>query len=239
MTDQFIDLDETQIYGPYASAAILALAVGQVPAFDGGMKKLATEIDHATVSVGQITKTARKASAEVRAGTKAKGPALAQAVALLGRFSKHLDSHPAGSVDRKLYFPEDGTAGGVGHGAARVLLALGRINVHLKDPSCELKSKADWSQEIEEATQLIAPAIQHSNNAKTERRAATPELEAARQAWLQVYTAAKCGVECVLRLSGNLHLMQSVFFDLTVPANTKVTQAPPVPPSPTSPATPA
>jgi hypothetical protein len=239
MTDQFIDLDETQIYGPYASAAVLALAVGLVPEFDDGMKKLATEIDHATDSVGQITKTARKASAKIRAGKKLKGPALKQAISLLGRFSKHLDTHPSGTVDRMVYFPEDGTAGGVGRSAPRVLLALGRIGAQLKEPSCDLKTKADWAAEIGEAVQRFAPAIQHANSAKTERRTATPELEAARQAWLQVYAAAKCGVECVLRLTGNMHLLPLVFFDLTVPGSTKVTSAPPVPVRPPSPGTPA
>jgi hypothetical protein len=54
----------------------------------------------------------------------------------------------------------------------------------------------------------------------------TTELPADTIARMQVYTAAKSGVECVLRLDGSLHILPTVFHDLAVPGGTKITEAP-------------
>lgn len=43
-----------------------------------------------------------------------------RAISLFGRFSTHLDAHEKGSIDRKRFFPEDGTATGIGRSAPRV-----------------------------------------------------------------------------------------------------------------------
>lgn len=232
MTDKYIDLDETQIYGPYAAKAIRTQALGLVGEFDAGLEKLAEELEHATRAIADSIEASRDASAAVRAVAKDKGPALKRAVGLLGRFSTHLDTHEKGSVDRKRFFPEDGTAGGVGKSAPRVVLGLGRIVTQLAKADCPVKAREDYLREFRAAAKGLAPQLEHSNNAKTERAAATPELDQARQAWLQVYAAAKCGVECVLRLTGNLHRMPTVFYDLTVPGNAKVTAAPEPPTAP-------
>jgi hypothetical protein len=72
----------------------------------------------------------------------------------------------------------------------------------------------------------LAPAIEHSHNAKTARLDTSPDVEAARASWLQTYSAAKGVVECVFRLTGKMHLMSAVFHDLAVPANAKVTSIP-------------
>ena len=51
-------------------------------------------------------------------------------------------------------------------------------------------------------------------------------MEAARQAWLTAYGASKLLVESAFRLLGKRDQMPKVFFDLSLPANTKVTEAP-------------
>jgi len=239
MTDRYIDLDETQIYGPHASGMIRTRVIGLLDKLDGGLEFFAGEIDGTTQTLGAMLSTSREASAEVRGGTKEKGSVLAGGVRVLGRFSTHLASHPDGAVDRKTFFPEDGTAGGVGRGASRVLLALGRIATELKKSKCEVSDKKRWLEEVSEAMTALAPLVQHSNNAKTERRAATPELAAAREAWLQTYMAAKSVVEGVLRLTGNLHMMPTIFHDMAVPGTAKITEAPPVPPPEPAQPTPA
>jgi hypothetical protein len=230
MADNFIDLDETQIYGPHASKMIRKRVVGVIPEFDAGMTKLADDIDHATQALAEIVSASRDASSDVRKGTKGKGPVLADAVHALGRFSKHLDTQAQG-IDRKAFFPEDGTASGVGKSADRVLIALGRVAVQLKKPTWDIRDKDHWIEQVTEAMNALAPLVEHSKNAKTERRSATPEVESARKAWMQVYTAAKSGVECVLRLDGSLHMLPTVFHDLAVSGGTKITEAPAEPPA--------
>jgi hypothetical protein len=230
MTDKYIDLDETQIYGPYASGAIRTRVLGLVAKLDTGLAFLADEIDEVTTAVGEQIRASRETSADVRAGTKDKGPVLERSLRVLGRFSKHLSAHADGAVDHKTYFPEDGTATGVGRSAPRVLVALGRINTELKKTTCKVRDKKKWVEEIAASMDALTPLVAHANNAKTERRAATPELESAREAWMQTYMAAKSGVECALRLSGNLHMMSTIFYDLAVPGSTKVTAPPPPPP---------
>ncbi|MBI5482239.1 MAG: hypothetical protein HY906_25510 [Deltaproteobacteria bacterium] len=231
MADRYIDLDETQIHGPYAAKMIRRSCVGLVPPCDSGLEHVASEIEHATAEVKRRTDAARTASAALREGAQGKGPVLGRSVRFLGRFSTHLDSQPKGEVDRRTYFPEDGTAGGVGRSAPRVLLALGRIAELLAKPECRATGRAEWQAEAQALIAELAPVVEHSSNARTERTAATPPLEAVRQAWLQTYVAAKCGVECVLRLSGNMHLMPVVFYDLAVPGSAKVTEPPPEPPA--------
>lgn len=70
--------------------------------------------------------------------------------------------------------------------------------------------------------------------------AEAPE-QAARVAWLQIYTAARSGVECVLRLTGRLDPLPLIFYDLAVPGDAKVTEAPSEPDvlSPVTPVTPS
>ena len=236
MADKFIDLDETQFYGAHAARTMRSHVAGLVPEFKKGIEKLADEVEHATAEVKAALDASRRAGAEVRRQSQAKGPVLGEALQLLGRFSRHLDAQPRGSVDRRSFFPEDGTAAGVGRSAPRVLLALGRIQTQLKASGCELRDRDEWRKEVGELAQTLAPLVEHSHSARTERAAITPELEAQRQAWLQTYLAAKCGVECVLRLSGAMHLLSAVFHDLAVPGSAKITEPPPpVPPEPAAP----
>jgi len=231
MADTYIDLDETQIYGPYAVRQIGQQVKGLVVALDPALDYLMAEVEHVTQAVAAATRNARKASAGRRAGAKAKGPALKLAVSALGRFSTHLDSHPARPLDRLTFFPEDGTAAGVGKNPTRVLVGLGRIAGELEKTNCPVRDRETWLTEITGVLEQLGPVVQHSQSAKSARAKATPEQAAAFQAWHQVYGAAKCVVEGVLRLAGSLYLMPEVFYDLAVPTGTKVT-APPVSPTP-------
>lgn len=239
MTDRYIDQDETKIYGDYTARMIRKMAVGLLPAFDAGMEHLAVEITDATAAVKAAVDSARAADAKLRQGSQVKVSALAQAIELLGRFSRHLDGHARGSVDRKTFFTADGTAGGVGRSAARVLLALGHISAKLGVDGTPVSDAANWRSEFSRAAAQLAPVVDHSHDARTDRSQATPEVEAARVAWLQIYTAARSGVECVLRLTGRLNQLPLIFYDLAVPADAQVTEAPPEPdvPSPAPPVT--
>jgi len=227
MTDLYIDADETQIYGQHAVRKIRVRVALLIPAFTEGMNYLATQLETATATVKHALETGRKAESGIRKGSRAKKPVKKRAVSLLGRFGKHLDAHERGAVDRKDYFVYDGTATGVGTGADNVLQAVVHISTKLSEEGCPVRDLETWLGDFRNMAEELAPVVEQSDNAKSDRREATPETKAAYQAWLQIYNAAKSGVECVLRLSGKLHLMKVIFHDLAVPANAKVTELPP------------
>jgi len=226
MGDRHIDHDETKIYGDYAVNKLRSRVVGLIPEYDAALKYVASELEEATQAVSEAVADARGADAEVRKGTRARGSVLKQSVSLLGRFSKHLDAHAAGTIDRKSYFVADGTAGGIGKSVPRVLRALQHMTKKLKDKNTPVKGAAEWAKDFSEAASKLAPLAEHGDNAKTDRSLATPEVEAARQGWLTTYGAAKLTAEAALRLLGKVHVMPKIFFDLAMPSNAKVTEAP-------------
>lgn len=225
MADRFIDQDETQIYGPYAARRIRRL-VGLLPAFDPVLMYFAGEIEAATGAVKDAVDSARTQDARVRRGVQQKRPLLEQATGLLGRFSKHLDGHAPGAVDRKVFFTADGTASGVGRGAASVLLAVTHITGKLQDEQSAVADRATWHGEFNAMMTSLGPVVEHAQDARTDRRDRTPEVEAARQGWMQVYLAARDCVTSLLRLTGRLDRLSTIFYDLAVPANTRLTSIP-------------
>jgi hypothetical protein len=224
MADKFIDQDETQIYGPYTANAIRKRLIGQIPEFDSALTFIANQIDTGTNTVKLAVDAARTKDAERREGSKAKISLLSNARRLLGRFSKHLSSHD--DIDRKLFFNKDGTAGGVGYGAQDVLLAVTHIATRLTDSKAGVRDRAHWHNQFEDVMKTLAPAVEFANDAHADRRSITPEVEAARQAWLNTYISAKHLVESLLRQLGRLEQLPIVFHDLRVHPGTKVTVMP-------------
>jgi len=165
----------------------------------------------------------RKADAAKRAGSTAKEPVLEQGRDLLTRFSSHLDGHPKGVVDRKVFFTQDGTASGVPKAASQVLLAFSTITEQLGHADCPVRDRATWLEEFTATMLALGNSVDHSADSRTDRREATPVTEAARLAWLNTYISARNIVAGVLRFTGKLHLLSEIFYDLAVPSGTKVT----------------
>ena len=226
MADRYIDQEETQIYGPHASKQIRALALKLVPSYDAALKHIIEELDSATAAVGKVLESSRDTDADRRAGIEQREPLLSEALKLIGRFSKHLDSHKAGTIDRKRFLP-GGVIAGIGKSAPRVLLALSHMAQELSRSESPVRDAKVWQKEFAAAAATLAPAVAHAGDAAAARRDLTPAVEEARSAWLQIYVAARCTVEAVLRLTGKLNLMTVIFYDLAVPAHAKVTAVPP------------
>ena len=234
MADQHIDQDETRIYGAHTASKIRTLVVGLVPVFDPALQHLAKEIEIATAAVATAVSSARGTDTVLRKGVKSKAAALTSAVGVLGRFSKHLGAHEANTLDRKAFFPADGTAKGAGTTPPRVVLALTHLSAEIRKKAHPLSDRAHWLDEVTTALDNLSPVVAKAESARTERRLLTPEVERARQAWLLVYKASRCAVECVLRLTGKLDQLSLVFHDLAVPAAAKVTEVPAAPSPPVS-----
>jgi len=138
-----------------------------------------------------------------------------------------LDStHEETQVDRKVYFVKDGTAGVVGHGAQSVLLAVKHIATKLSDPKSPVREASHWYTKFEAVMMALGTAVAFADDVCVDRQSLTPEVEAARPAWLNEYVAAKSLLESVLRNLGRIEQMLLYFYDLRVPAGTKVTAPP-------------
>lgn len=229
MADRYIDQEETQIYGPHASKQIRALAMKLVPSYDAALKHIVEELDSATAAVGKVLSATRVTDSLRREGIERREPLLSEALKLIGRFSKHLDGHKPGVIDRKRFLP-GGVIAGIGKSAPRVLLALSHMASELSRKDSPVTEAKVWQKEFAAAAATLAPAVAHAGDAAAARRDITPAVEEARSAWLQIYVAARCTVEAVLRLTGKLNLMTVIFYDLAVPAYAKVV-APPSPPT--------
>lgn len=226
MTDRYIDLDETQVYGPYASRKIKTVALGLVPAFDAGLTFVADELDKATAAVRSATAASRHAQGAVTTTAAVGGTALESALSVLSRFSSHLDGHAPGVIARREYFTGDGTLHGIGRSGGAVLGALGHISELLGQPTCPVQGRDAWKKEIDESAQRLGPVVQHGDEAHTDRAEASAGTQAARVAWLHAYGVAKLQVEATLRQAGKLSLLSHVFHDLAVPSGAKVTAIP-------------
>lgn len=226
MADRFIDQDEVTIYGPYASKRIRTRLLGLIPEYDPALTYAADQIDAQTAAVKSAVEAARGTDASRRQGVRSKAPLLKQARALLGKFSTHLGAHDAGAIDRKVFFTKDGTAGGVGKAAPDVVLAVTHITTKLASPGFAVRDAAHWHGRFDAMTKSLAPVVAFADDARIDRQSLTPEVEATRQVWLNGYIAAKAVCESLLRHLGRVDQLRLYFYDLQVPAGTKVTEPP-------------
>ncbi len=114
----------------------------------------------------------------------------------------------------------------MGKGAASVLLAVTHIAGKLQDPASGVGDRDRWHGDFTTMMTSLAPVVEHAFDVRTDRRDRTPGVEASRQAWMQHYLAARECVTCVLRLTGRLDRLSTIFHDLAVPANARVTSIP-------------
>ncbi|APR75876.1 Hypothetical protein A7982_01223 [Minicystis rosea] len=77
-----------------------------------------------------------------------------------------------------------------------------------------LKEAADWTAKLTAARDALEKLNQNVRKARSDRRSMTPEIAAAREAWLVTYTSAKDIVSGVLRQRGKLSMLSEVFDDL-------------------------
>jgi len=235
MADAHIDQDEMLIYGSYAADHIRRRVVGLVPAFDAALTFAADGITQATATIASTVGAGREADAQLRQGAGGKRPALVEAIDVLVRFGNHLDGHKDGTVDKRLFFTANGTASGVGRGALKVLQALDNISTQLAKSDSPVKSAADWKADVETAANGLRPHVTTTTDARTTRRSVTPEVAAASAAWHRAYLVGKDTTRAVLRQLDKLGLLDTVFFDLAVPSDAKVTDAPSEPAPPITP----
>jgi len=213
MSDHYIDQFETLSYGPFAVGQIEELAVGVDKHFDTVLKYLADQITDKTKMMHAALDKA--GGVEKVTYQDAKGSPVPAARDVLKRAIAYAGSHKGG----------DAIVGQIlGH---LTRSAVGRIRPIKLAGMLESASKAftshasslgsegkTWIKELGEAHATLTALNHDVKTARETRKAITPEVEAARAAWLVTYGAAKLACEAALRLHGKTHLMASIFDDL-------------------------
>ncbi|MSP62206.1 MAG: hypothetical protein EXR72_18110 [Myxococcales bacterium] len=226
MADEYIDKDEPQIYGPHAARKILHVLGGMEAIYHPLARHLAAQICLETAAVKVAVDGSRMVKTTLRQGVVTKVPAMMAGRTVLRRFSKHLDGHAEGAIDRTQFFGDGGKYANIGRSAPKILTALQHIAGALKKKGSGVADAAGWQAQIEQAAGDLEPGLTQTQDAQIERSQMTPAVVRARERWLQVYGAAKLIVEGVLRLHGKTDLLPKIFYDLAVPSGARVTEAP-------------
>lgn len=226
MTDHYIDKTECRWYGYFAAKRIRSLAKGLVPACDGALEFVATEIDHATDNIQAVIGASDDTGLDASKTVAAKSPLIVHAREVLGQFSNHLNSQDKNTIQRQAFFKPDGKLTSISRSAPATVFAITQIVAELKKPNSPVDQAAVWQKKFEDLLLVLAPVVDHSDDAKGEHTKSSVEVEASRQAWLMVYKSAKLIVDGVLRLAGKRALMKDIFYDMAVAANTQLTHDP-------------
>jgi hypothetical protein len=149
------------------------------------------------------------------------------------RFGKYLESVKGEPLPLKLFFRNDPPSVAARRRLSKLVPLLEHMVTTLKKHADKLRDARAW---IEELTQVHAKAESYERfkrEGKVQRLDSTPEVTQAREAWLEVYCAAKELVSGVLRFAGKTNLMPLCFDDLAeVHRASGVSDAPPEPAQP-------
>lgn len=215
MADSYIDKYETILYGRFSASQIPALVVGLDPELDPAVTVMANRITAATDTMEAALKKAGDLDLVTysSAGATPTDP-VAEARRVLRQAVAYASSRDSGDaiVADMLNDVNLGTV--VKRRPVKLAGALGDALKGLAKHAAALPEHAAWEAKLTAAKKALDGLNQSVRKARDDRRTMTPEIAAAREAWLLTYASAKNVIEGVLRGKGKLRLLHEVFDDL-------------------------
>jgi hypothetical protein len=210
--DPYIDAHETQAYGPFTIAQVESLVVPIDPAFKKSLTHVTTLLAAATSAVAAALEAAGEL--DVVTYKNASSDPVAAARDVLKRAVRYAESRPGGEriADEMLQGETISTA--LRRRPTKLVGLLGHAVATFDRHAKQLPEHKSWAEELGSAKEALDTLDKSVRASRTERRAMTPEIAAARSEWLRVYGAAKLVVEAVLRLHEKTARMSEVFDDL-------------------------
>lgn len=213
MTDPYIDQYETLAYGPFAAQQITTVVMGLDAAFDSALSECAGRIAAATLSMeaalkrsGQLERVTYKPGADGDDPRK-------RAQEVLERAVRYAESRPGGEALAKRVLGGERLSTMKARRATKLIAALSHAIGVFTGEQDKLPEAAAFRAELERAKADLAALDASVRGSRIARREMTPEVAAAREAWIQAYTASKRIVEGVLRYQDKLELFAEVFDD--------------------------
>jgi hypothetical protein len=212
MADLFIDYDETRVYGDYAVEQIAHMVLGRVRELDPALQHVSHALRIASDAVAAHLYAARAQDPAYHQQVARREAPVAEARDVLARFSKHLESHRAGSVAYGAFFVEPSNTLSR-RGPQRLLAAMDHVLGSLDEHHDSVRDLDHWRAEIAAARRGLEDVVAADRQLR-QRAVEGAGLEAARSHWLRVYEAAKHLVHGALLLSGSTLSLDEIFDDL-------------------------
>jgi hypothetical protein len=237
MSDPYIDPFEAVGYGRFTCAQIPALVVGIDAACDKALEHTVARLQEATDALAQtLARTAEHKSVTFTQAEAGDDP-IGRAQDVLTRLYRYAQSRPDGDAIAASILNGERLTTVKRRRPAKLVAALDHAIAQVEAHKKLLDEHKKWLAELTAVRDALTALDAAVRKTRIERRQMTPELQAARAAWLKTYAAAKLIVEGVLKLHDRTSIMHEVFDDLAeihrVPGVTDDAPAEPTPASPT------
>lgn len=207
MADSYIDPRETLIYGVFARDQLAAVCLGLVPALDGAVKFAISEQAKADA-------TMKDALNRQPAALAIEGDPLAEARDSLVRFGKYVESIKGSPVALSAFFDRDAPSTAARRRLTKLVALVKHVATTIEAHKTHLRDHKTWLEEFRGHHETLSSLEHASRDQKLAGAMLRPELAAARDAWLAVYTANKALITGLLRHAGRAELLPLVFDDL-------------------------
>jgi hypothetical protein len=206
MADPYIDPQETQLYGAFACEQLEQVCIGKVPGLDGTVRfAIASQREANAAMKAVLDRTPKVKPVE--------GEPVAEMRDFCVRFGKHIESHKK-PVAMSEFFGDDAPSL-AGRRRLHKLVALAAHLVKaIEKHKGAVRDHKHWLDELRPLHAQLETLEKNERASKLTAAELGPELRAAREAWLAVYTANKALITGVLRHAGQLSLMPLIFDDL-------------------------
>ncbi|WP_437691973.1 hypothetical protein [Sorangium sp. So ce176] len=222
-------------YGRFTASQIQQLVVPVDAGFRQALRAITARLDAATEALREAKLKAIAAAVAPpapRASKKGQVDPVAAARDLMRRLVEHAASRPRGVALARSLLQGQTLATVLRRRPAALAAALKRALEVVEQNKRRLPDHEAWAAELQRCREALEPLLRSVRKRRLARRAITPEVKAARDAWLNVYGAAKLLVESVLRLHGKASLMPEIFDDLADATRVASRSTPPAPRSP-------
>ena len=212
--DTYISQYEAIGYGGFAAQQMIALIKGIDPDFDPAVDAMANRMTGATEVLRAALEKADGIEVTTYVGAAGADDPLAAARSVLRRVVKYAASRDGGERIVKAILHGETLTTATRLRPAKLLPTLDHAIAAVAQHQGELPEHQAWTAELTKARSALGALDAAVRKSRVERRTMTPEVRAAREAWLGVYTAAKLFCEGLLRLQGKEKLLSEVFDDL-------------------------
>lgn len=207
MADSYIDPRETLIYGAFARDQFAAVCMGLVPALDGAVKFASAEQAKADAAM-------KEALDRLPAASAVDGDPVADARDSIVRFSSYVQSIKGAPVALAEFFGREAPSVAARRRLTKLVALVKHAAAKIEEHKGQLRDHKSWLEEFRGHHEALSAMDHSSRETKVADAMLRPELAAAREAWLAVYTANKALISGVLRHAGRIELLPLVFDDL-------------------------
>ncbi|HEX2570372.1 MAG TPA: hypothetical protein VH877_12510 [Polyangia bacterium] len=209
MADPYISQSETLIYGPYAREQMHDVCMGLVPALDPMVLFAIGRQESADAAMQAVLDRQ-----PIPLAPLATSPAPADARDFITRFVSHLNSLKGRPVDPRVLFHGENPSTVGRQRLVKLTGAMQSLSSEIAKHKSQIRDGQTWLDECNEVLERLKGIERQKRSARVERASLTPEVSAAREAWLTIYNANKSLIRGLLAHAGKSELLPLIFDDL-------------------------